>query len=189
MSWAIWITGPTGSGKSTLARALTVALESRGRPVRLLQLEEVARELGLGLPVGVGHEALAYRALVYSARLLTDAGIAVVIDAAAPRRAWRDLARQSIRSYAEVELVCPPETCCERAQARRWRPDHESSATEWLVELPYERSLTPELTLFTDSTSVWSALGELLLLAERCSRAAGHEQERPGVPLRDPGAA
>jgi adenylylsulfate kinase len=189
MSWAIWITGPTGSGKSTLARALTAALEDRGRPVRLLPLEEVARELGLGLPLRVGHETVVYRALVYSARLLTDAGIAVVIDAAAPRRTWRDLARQSIPSYAEVELVCPPETCGQRAQASRWQPQGEPSATDWVVEVPYERSLTPDLTLFTDSTSVWSALGELLLLAERFARHSGPEQEKPGAPAREAGTA
>jgi adenylylsulfate kinase len=187
MSWAIWITGPTGSGKSTLARALTAALERRGRMVRLLALEEVARELGLGPPLASGNEPLVYRALVYSARLLTDAGIAVVIDAAAPRRAWRELARRSLPSYAEVELVCPPEVCGERAQTARWRSPGQPGAPDWLVELPYERSLSPDLTVFTEFTSVWSAVDELLQLAERVAREQGlHGREEAGIPAPRP---
>ena len=39
--------------------------------------------------------------------LLTEAGRPVVIDATAHRRAWRELARQSIPRFAEVQLVCP----------------------------------------------------------------------------------
>ncbi len=32
-----------------------------------------------------------------------------------------------------------------------------AGAPTWAIELPYERSLAPELVVFTDATSVWSA--------------------------------
>ncbi len=178
MSWAIWITGPTGSGKSTLAKALLAAWELGGRTTRLLALEDVAEALGLGLPLPLAAEPVAYRALLYAARLLTGAGVAVVIDAASPRRKWRDLARTSIRRYAEVELVCPPEICGERAQAARWRGGGESGPAS-VLELPYERSLSPELTVFTDATGIWSAVDAVEQLAERLARTATREEDRP----------
>lgn len=167
VSWAIWITGPTGSGKSTVAKALVAECERLGEPVRLLTLEDVARELDLALPLSLSAEPIAYRALVYGAHLLTEAGVPVVIDAASPRRVWRDLARTSIPRYAEVELVCPPEICGERAQAARWRATSEGGPSTWVLELPYERSLSPELIVFTGTISLWSAVDEVLSLAGR----------------------
>jgi adenylylsulfate kinase len=41
MSWAIWITGLPGSGKTTLARSAAAALEARGIPVKVLELDEI----------------------------------------------------------------------------------------------------------------------------------------------------
>ena len=176
MSWAIWITGPTGSGKSTVAHALVMACGQRGHRVRLLTLEDVARDLELGLPLSLASEAVAYRALIHAARLLTGAGVPVVIDAASPRRAWRDLARTAIARFAEVELVCPPEICGERAQTARWRDAVAEGASTWVVELPYERSLAPELTVFTEAVGPWSAVEEALHLADRLIHAARHEE-------------
>lgn len=178
MSWAIWITGPTGSGKSTVARGLVETCDRRGQPVFLVTLEDVARELDLGLPLPISAEAVAYRALVYAARLLTEAGVAVVIDAASPRRAWRDLARASIPRYAEVELVCPPEVCGERSQTARWRAVGSDERSAWAIDLPYERSLSPELTLFTGVLSVWSAIEEVLQLTERFVRSGAVKEDR-----------
>jgi adenylylsulfate kinase len=179
VSWAIWITGPTGSGKSTLAKALLAARERGGQTTRLLTLEDVAEALGLGLPLLLATEPVAYRALLYAARLLTGAGVAVVIDAASPRRKWRDLTRTSIRHYAEVELVCPPEICGERTQTARWRGRGESGSPASVLELPYERSLSPELTIFTDATGIWSAVDAVERLAERLARTATREEDRP----------
>jgi len=179
VSWAIWITGPTGSGKSTLAKALLAACERGGQTIRLLTLEDVAQALGLGLPLPTPAEPVAYRALLYAARLLTEAGVAAVIDAASPRRKWRDLARASIRRYAEVELVCPPEVCGARAQAARWRGRGANGSPASVLELPYERSLSPELTVFTDATGIWSAVDAVERLAERLARTATREEDRP----------
>jgi adenylylsulfate kinase len=171
MSWAIWITGRPGSGKTTLA--VRVAEELRAWPVTLkvLDLADVRRALvgqGWAAPA---EEEIVHRTLVYTAKLLTDAGVAVVVDATAPRRAWRDAARESIEHFAEVQLVCPPEVCVEREQAGRWRRGGASCgggvAAAPDIVLDYEESLNPELRLHTHAPDSRSTVEDVLLLARR----------------------
>ena len=59
-------------------------------------------------------EEIVHRTLAYAAKLLTEAGVAVIVDATAPRRVWREAARELIPRFAEVQLVCPAEICVER---------------------------------------------------------------------------
>ena len=53
-------------------------------------------------------------------KLLTDAGVSVIVDATAPRRVWREAARAMIPSFAEIQLLCPTDVCLERERAVRW---------------------------------------------------------------------
>ncbi|HEV8643760.1 MAG TPA: adenylyl-sulfate kinase [Methylomirabilota bacterium] len=178
--WAVWITGLPGSGKTTLASAVAEQLAARGIPVRLLELTEVREFLLPDAGGGPRGEDIVYHALVCAAKLLTDAGVAVIIDATAPRRAWRELARALIGHYAEVQLVCPPEICGDRERASRWQPavcPHAGRRKTAVREAPdivfgYEGSLNPELTIHTGVRSLWSATADILRLAHRLHRTA-----------------
>ena len=118
----MWITGVPGSGKSVLAQAVAADLRMRGEPVRVLEMDEIARAL-TPEPRGTDDEReIVHRALGYMASLLTEVGVPVIIDAAGHRRAWRDLARASIPRFAEVHVVCPPEVALERARAAGGAP-------------------------------------------------------------------
>jgi len=178
-AWAIWITGLPGSGKTTLAWSAAEALAARSVPVRILDLAEVrAALLDRGPELDATREIL-HRTLAYTAKLLTDAGVAVMVDATAPRRAWRQLARDLITHFAEVQLVCPHETCMERERATRWGLGRAQSAARSLrpataapdIVLDYEQALCPELTLHTDVRGLQGALEEVLRLAHRLQRA------------------
>jgi adenylylsulfate kinase len=155
--WAVWITGLPGSGKTTLAFGLARRLEDRGVRVRVLDLA-AARDFVLGgdTPATSANDEIIHRTLVYAAKRLTDAGVPVVVDATAQRRAWRQLARALIARFGEVQLVCPREVCDTRERAVRWgllgcahAPRGARPARAPDVVVVYEPAVAPELTIDT----------------------------------------
>lgn len=191
MSWAIWITGPPGSGKSTLARGVAAALEARGVTLEVLELDEVRKVVTPAPTYSEPEREVMYRALAYMAKLVTEAGVPVIVDATAHRRAWRELARSLIPAFAEVQLLCPVEVCREREQRRRpgyapraiYARAGGPGATVPGVDVPYEVSLHAELTLRTDECDLWTQVQEVLYLVRRLARAAAFGTAR--VPPRD----
>jgi adenylylsulfate kinase len=168
----IWVTGLPGSGKTTIASAAAEALVGYGVVARVLEFGDL-----LGFVAGRGAtplaQVIAHRTLVYAAKVLSAAGLAVIVDATAPARAWRELARSLIPRFAEVQLVCPAEICATRERAVRWRlmgcahtpPRRHSDAPD--IVLAYEPSLRPELTIHTDAEDPWSAAATVVRLARR----------------------
>jgi adenylylsulfate kinase len=178
MAWAIWVTGLPGSGKTTLSRKAAERLAARSTPVHVLGFAEFRRALLDDGPESDATRDIVHRALAYTAKLLTEAGVPVIVDATAPRRAWRRLARELIAHFAEVQLVCPDEICGERERAARWHlgvpssPPAECPAPAPDMVLGYECSLGPELTLHTDTQNLGANVEALLRLAQRLQRAA-----------------
>jgi adenylylsulfate kinase len=174
--WAIWITGRPGSGKTTLAERVAEALTARGIRVRVLSMGAVRELLTAAVPAAESTQEIAHRALAHASKLLTEAGVAVIVDATAPRRAWREAARELIPCFAEVQLVCPAEICAERERASRWR----LGAAQWEravapsdpaappdIAADYEESLCPELILHTHVHDPWSTVEQVLSLVHR----------------------
>jgi adenylylsulfate kinase-like enzyme len=168
----IWITGPPGSGKTTLTLRLAAALAADGVEARILEWAALRAFVFHTEAISETEEETAHRALAYTAKLLADAGFTVVVDAAAPRRAWRALARVLAGTFAEVQLVCPTDICLDRERAVRWgrqaEPHPTCSTPDFAVE--YEYSLGPDLLLDTATRSEWTACEDLLRLARRLTR-------------------
>ena len=166
---AIWLTGPPGSGKTTLASRLAEGLEAEGVPVTILEWA-AAQAMVTDSPPSPAALEIAHRALAAAAALLAAAGVTVIVDAAAPRRAWRELGRALIPTFAEVQLVCPAEVCAERERAVRWRPRPCAGGGAPRAPEPadaYEYALAPDLILDTRVRSEWTVTEDLLALARR----------------------
>lgn len=185
--WAIWITGRPGTGKTTVTSRVVQALATRAVPVRVLDLDEVRSQLVPGRRIPEADREILHRALAYATKLLTEAGTAVIIDAAAPRRSWRQAARELIPHFAEVYLVCPMEVCVDRERAARWGlggtspalppPTGRDAAPD--VILDYEESLRPELIVHTDVDDPSTAAQKILFLVQRLHRSLATALERP----------
>ena len=177
MSWAIWITGLPGSGKTTIAATVAEALRERGVNARILDIGDV-RAFIRAAPGSPFVEDVAHRALVYAAKCLSESGTPVIVDATAPARDWRELARRSIARFAEVELMCPATICGSRERAVRWQlaggatqPASSTRADGPEIVLAYERARSPELVIHTDVDDVSSAAQQVVRLALRLHHA------------------
>ena len=184
--WAIWITGRPGSGKTTVAKRVAETLMARGTPVKVLDVNTVRRFLLGEEPAAAGQQEIVHRVLICLGKLLTEAGVAVILDATAPRRVWREAARALIPCFAEVQLVCPAEICLERERASRWglgakprqRAAGPAQATLPDVAVDYEESLKPELVLHTHVHDPWSTVEQVLFLVHRLRRMVSGRLEQ-----------
>jgi adenylylsulfate kinase len=174
VSWAIWITGLPGSGKSSVARAAAALLRARGKAVTVLELDAIRKKITPDPTYTDAERDLVYRALGYMTATLVEAGVPVIVDATAHRRAWRDAVRAAIPRFAEVQVLCPLEICRERERtrplghtpagiyARAGRP----GATVPGVDVPYETALAAELTIDTTVDDVAAAAAKVAALAQ-----------------------
>lgn len=186
MSWAIWVTGLPGSGKTTVARAAVARLTAQGEPVTLLELDQMRAAVTPHPTYSETEREIVYRGLVFAAHALTEAGLPVVIDATAHRRAWRDLARASIRRFAEVQIECPLDVARAREAARAagaaprgiYAGADAPGASVPGVNVPYERATAPELTVDTVAEDVATAAARVASLAS----TLGPSARRPSAP-------
>jgi adenylylsulfate kinase len=173
MSWALWVTGPPASGKSTIAREVAEALRARGHPVVVLELDAMRRVVTPAPAYTDSEREVVYRGLVWVAALLTGCGVPVVIDATAHRRAWRELARACIPSFAEAQLSCPLPVRRERERQRApgnapvgiYAAAERPGATVPGVNVEWEPTPDPEVSVDTATGDVATAVEHVLPVA------------------------
>ena len=151
MPWELWITGLPGCGKSTVAFKVKELLPDAA----VLQMDDLRKIVTPDPTYSDEEREHVYRALVYTAKTLYDAGQNVIIDATGNRRSWRQLARQLIPAYMEVYLECPVELCIQREKTRvdthaAPKNIYEKGKAGWPVpgiKVPYEVPEKPELII------------------------------------------
>jgi adenylylsulfate kinase len=154
--WCVWITGLPGSGKSIVSRALIELLNKQGISVQLLSSDEIRKILTPNPTYSIEERDIVYAALIYIAKLFTQNGVNILIDATGNLRRYRDDARLQITRFIEAYLDCPFEVCIQREAERKETYNapiqiykkalqNKVSSTVPGVGQPYETPLKPDV--------------------------------------------
>jgi bifunctional enzyme CysN/CysC len=161
----LWFTGLSGSGKSTVANLLEKRLYARGRHTYLLDGDNVRHGLNRDLGFTEADRVENIRRVAEVARLMTDAGLIVIVSFISPFRAEREFARSLFEpgEFCEIFVDAPLALCEERdpkglyAKARRGDLKNFTG-----IDSPYETPLAPEFRLDTGAASPEACVDELL---------------------------
>ncbi len=112
----IWFTGLSGSGKSTLANALLPILSSNGMGVKILDGDEVRRNLTADLGFSKEDRSENIKRISFVAKSIADTGGVAVCAAISPYKEDRDKARDLIGKdrFFEIFIDCHIDTLIER---------------------------------------------------------------------------
>ena len=164
MSFAVWLTGLSGSGKSALAQPLLAELHARGVRAAVLESDVMRTQLTPFPRYDEAERDFFYRALADIAAYLAKE-LAVIVDATANRRAYRDRAREAIERFAEIYVSTPIEVCA----ARDAKGFYSAKNVKTLpgVQVPYESPLSPELVVSGAKGTPADAAAEVIALLVR----------------------
>lgn len=110
----IWISGVSGSGKSTLATEVVSRLKDLGRPVVLLDGDEVREAYGNDLGYDLASRKIANIRISRLCALLDRQGLDVVCPVIANFPEIKDWCRQEFSSFFEVYVKADLQTLKER---------------------------------------------------------------------------
>jgi len=153
MVWVIWFTGLPGCGKTTIAQKVKAKLEDRSILTKVLELDEVRKVVTPNPSYSEEEREIVYSSLAYMAKLLSDCGNNVIIDATANRRKYRDLARKLVPHFAEIYVKTPIELCMKRETFRNavhsprgiYKKASNQGAAVPGINVAYEEPLNPEI--------------------------------------------
>ncbi len=148
----IWFTGLSGAGKSTIANQVERALHARGVHTYLLDGDNVRQGLNRDLGFTEADRVENLRRVAEVARLMTEAGLVVLVSFISPYRAERAAARALFGAGDFIEIfVDTPLAEAERrdpkglyAKARRGELPNFTG-----IDAPYEAPEAAELVLDT----------------------------------------
>ncbi len=112
----VWLTGLSGSGKSTIANQLERLLHVQGKHTILLDGDNVRTGLNRDLGFTEADRVENVRRVAEVAKLMTDAGLIVIVAFISPFRSERQLARDLMEpgEFVEVFIDTPLDECIRR---------------------------------------------------------------------------
>jgi bifunctional enzyme CysN/CysC len=173
----LWFTGLSGSGKSTIANIVEKKLHALGVHTVLLDGDNVRHGLNRDLGFTDADRVENIRRVAEVAKLMTDAGLIVLVSFISPFRAERNLARQLMQADEFLEIYV--DTPLAEAEKRDVKGLYKKARAGQLknftgIDSPYEPPETPELRVDTVSMTAEQAADAILaLLQERGHLDAG----------------
>ena len=162
----VWFTGLSGSGKSTIANEVGRLLVEAGRACYLLDGDNLRHGLNGDLGFDRASREENVRRTGEVARLMADAGLAVLSPLISPYRAGRDRVRALHAAaglgFVEVYVDTPIEVCEQRDPKGLYRSARAGQITGFTgIDDPYEPPEHPDLILAPDAGA--TALAERVI--------------------------
>ena len=148
----LWFTGLSGSGKSTVANLVEKRLYARGRHTIVLDGDNVRHGLNRDLGFTDADRVENIRRVAETAKLMTEAGLIVLVSFISPFRSERDMARGLMPEgeFMEIFIDTPIEVCRSRDPKGLYaRADAGEIKNFTGVDSPYEPPDAPDLHLRT----------------------------------------
>ncbi len=145
----LWFTGLSGSGKSTAASRIEQKLQAVGRHTYLLDGDNVRHGLNRDLGFTDQDRVENIRRVGEVARLMSDAGLIVLVSFISPFRSERRMARELMEEgeFIEIFLDTPLEVCEERDPKGLYKKARAGQILNFTgIDSDYE---TPELAEIT----------------------------------------
>jgi len=164
VTFVIWLTGIPASGKSSIAKKLREKLIDMDWKVEVLESDELRRVL-TPKPLYTDEERdWFYSTIIWLAQLLHKHDINVIIDATGHKKKYRDEARKIFgKNFIEVYVKCSVETAMKRDPKGLYRRALTGEVrTLPGLQVPYEETPNPEITLDTEKLSIDECVEEIL---------------------------
>lgn len=165
----LWLTGLSGAGKSTLAMATQAALFARDRQVAVLDGDNLRHGLNRDLGFSDADRAENIRRIAEVAKLMSDAGLIVLVSAISPLQRQRDQARTILGdAFHEIFVQADLATCEARDPKGLYKRARAGEIAGFTgISAPYEAPQAPQLTLDTTQCALSESVQTLVDYALR----------------------
>ena len=168
----LWFTGISGAGKSTIANLVEKKLYALGRHTYLLDGDNVRHGLNKDLGFSDVDRVENIRRVAEVARLMTDAGLIVLVSFISPFRAERRMARALFddKEFLEVFVDTPIQIAERRDPKGLYKKARRGELKNFTgIDSPYEIPDDPEIRISTLESSPEEAAARIV---EELRRAA-----------------
>jgi bifunctional enzyme CysN/CysC len=171
----LWLTGVPASGKSTIANIVEKRLHAGGRHTYLLDGDNVRHGLNKDLGFTAADRVENVRRVAEVARLMTDAGLIVIVAFISPFEAERRMARALFApgEFFEIFIDTPISVAEQRDPKGLYQKARRGALRNFTgVDSPYERPEQPELRIDTTVLTADDAADAILALLRQSAIVA-----------------